>query len=229
MSALNYSESPESFSPKDYDRFISLGGECFHRFGNIFKLPIEPCPYTWMKRYYEALPEKGRVLDFGCGKAKPLLRNVGVPADLYDSCDSDPAGDFTFHSFDEVPADRGYCLIAANHVFEHLPFMDGVNAAGRLARLLAPGGVFLISVPSPVHPNRYLTNPLHVTPWNYMNLYALHKMSGLDPYYCARYNKTPGPRWYERPIVSIVCRVFRMDWCDSVFVVGRLDATKEGK
>jgi len=53
------------------------------------------------------------------------------------------------------------------------------------------------------------------------------ELGGLDPFLCARSNKHLGIPWWQRPLVSVMCRAFRMDWCDTVYVVGR--KPKDGK
>jgi hypothetical protein len=128
---------------------------------------------------------------------------------------------FSYASVDEIPTENVYEIIVSDQVLEHLSFEQGIRNAIELARHVAPGGIFQIGVPNPQHPTRQLSNPTHKTPWNYLNLCALVELGDLDPFYCARCNKTPGPRWYERPMIDMICRVFRMDWCDSVYVVGR--------
>lgn len=205
-----------------YDRFFSLCSKAFQRHGTIFSLPVAAQPHGYLKSMYESHYRGGQVLDFGCGVSKPLQKVLGIEDDLYHSCDTDPSGAFTYASPNEIPDDATYEIIAANQVFEHLTFKEGIQTAVQLARHVAPGGIFQIGTPNPQHPSRHLSNPTHKTPWNYLNLCALLELGGLDPFFCARCNKVAGPRWYERPFINMVCRVFRMDWCDTVYAVGRL-------
>jgi hypothetical protein len=204
-----------------YDQFFRLCTKAFERYGNIFSLPVSAQPYEYLKSVYRSHYQGGRVLDFGCGVPKPLQRVLGIGDDLYHSCDNDPSGVFTYASLDEIPEDATYEIVAANQVFEHLSFEEGIQTAMALARHVAVGGIFEIGVPNPQHPTRQLSNPTHKTAWNYLNLCALLELGGLDPFYCARCNKVPGPRWYERPLINMICRVFRMDWCDTVYAVGK--------
>ena len=110
--------------------------------------------------------------------------------------------------------------MAANQVIEHLGFGEALRVTSQLARHVAPGGIFEIGVPNPPHPTRFLGNPTHQTPWNFLNLCAFGAGRPGTGVLCPR-NKVPGPRWWERPLVNLMCRVFRMDWCDSVFAIGR--------
>jgi len=209
-----------------YDEFFALCGKAYQRYGSIFELPVAEDPYAYLRRIYTSQYASKRVLDFGGGTRKPLQEALGISDVLYHSCDSDPSGEFTYRSPDEIPADIQYDVIAANQVFEHLPFDIGVRAAVTLAKHVAPGGVMQIGVPNPAHPTRFLSNPTHCTPWNYFNLYALLELGDLDPFFIARCNKTPGPCWFERPFINMIGRIYRMDWCDTVYAVGRKEESR---
>jgi hypothetical protein len=214
--------NPTSATPEPiaYNQFFDLCTKAYERFGLIFALPVTKSPYHYLRQAYQSYPG-GRVLDFGCGTSKQLQTVLELPNALYHTCDTDSGGHFTYNAIDQIPPEETYQIIAANQVFEHLAFDEAITAAIELAKHLAPGGIFLISTPNPQHPTRQLSNPTHKTPWGYLNLYALLALGGLDPFFCARYNKTAGPRWYERPWVGMICRVYRMDWCDNVYAVGR--------
>ena len=204
-----------------YGQFFGLRSKAFQRHGTIFSLPVTVGARPYLKRMYQAHYVGGRVLDVGAGVSKLLQKQLGIGDDVYHSCDSDPSGEFTYTSVDAIPDDDVYQIIAASQVFEHLTFEEGIRTAITLGHHVAPGGIFEMDVPNPQHPTRYLSNPTHRTPWNYLNLCALLELGGLDPFYCARSNKVPGPRFYERLLINRICRIFRMDWCDTVYVVGR--------
>jgi SAM-dependent methyltransferase len=204
-----------------YDQFFGLCTKAFKRHGNIFSLPVAVQPLKYLKFTYDSHYRGCRVLDVGCGVSKLLQKALGIGDELYHSCDNDPSCVFTYRSVNEISLEATYEIIAANQVFEHLNFEEGIKSAIKLARHVAPGGIFQIGVPNPQHPTRHLSNPTHKTPWNYLNLCALLELGGLEPFYCARCNKVPGPRWYERPLINMLCRVFRMDWCDTVYAVGK--------
>lgn len=205
----------------DYERFFCLCTEAAQRYGNIFSLPVADQPTTYLKQVYQTQYIGGKVLDFGCGVHKPLQKILNLDDFYYHSCDSDRSGQFTYSCVEEIPNNTFYEIIAANQVFEHLSFADTIKIVLKLSQHLAPGGIFQIGTPNPQHPTRHLSNPTHITPFNYLNLCALLELSGLDPFYCVRCNKIPGPQWYERPLINLICRVFRMDWCDTVYAVGR--------
>ena len=204
-----------------YDKFFSLTNEGFHRYGNIFELPVCVGPRGYMARTYRKEYLGGEVLDFGCGTNRALQEDLGIGDDLYFACDTDPSARVNFRSLAEIPADMRFQMINSDQVLEHLSFGDCIQAVIGLAAVVATGGVLVLGVPNPQHPTRYLCNPTHVTPLTYLNLYALLRLAGLEVVVCARCNKQPGPRWYERPFVGMMSRVFRMDWCDTIYAVGR--------
>jgi SAM-dependent methyltransferase len=204
-----------------YDRFFALCGKAFERHGDILDLPVGLHPYEYLKRIYFEQYAGGRVLDFGCGAMKPLKQAIGLSDSAYFACDNDESGSFEFSSPEDIPVNELFEIVSSSHVFEHLPFHAGVTIARMLASHVKPGGIMFIAVPNPKHPTRYLSSPVHVTPWNYLNICALMEVSGLDPFYCARTHKRRAPYWYERPLVNWLCRRFMMDWCDGIYVVGR--------
>lgn len=203
-----------------YDRFFSLTKEGFLRYGNIFDLPVTEGPYSFLAREYQEKYHNCAVLDFGCGASRVLQEVLGISDRLYFACDTDPTAQVSFRNLADIPDDMQFQVVVANQVLEHLSFADCIQTVIGLARLVAPGGILLLSVPNPQHPTRHLSNPTHITPLNYLNLYALLKLAGLETTHCARCNKVPGPKWYEWPFVAMVSRVFRMDWCDTVYAVG---------
>lgn len=204
-----------------YNAFFKLCEKAYYKFGDILDLPVGVHPFDFLKQISQQFEKENmKLLDFGCGFKKPLQKWLGISDEQYFTCDDDPGGDFTYRRVDDIANNELFDIISSSHVFEHLLFEEGIRVSAELATHLKPGGIFQIAVPNPKHPTRYLSSPVHVTPWNYLNIYALMKMAGLDPFHCARYNKFPLP-FYIRPLINLICRYFMMDWADSIFVVGR--------
>lgn len=204
-----------------YDHFIDLCEKAGKRHGNILDWPIGPHPYQYVKDALEKDYKGGRILDFGCGAKKPQQLFVGIDDAKYFTCDSDPSGVFSYDLPVNIPDDEMFEIVTANHVLEHLTFDDGIAVVKELAKHLKPGGIFEICVPNQSHPTRYLSSPVHVTPWNYLNLCAVMQLAGLDPAVVYRHNKFPAPNIFMRPLVNYLCRTFRIDWADAIYVVGR--------
>lgn len=205
-----------------YNRFFELCEDGYNDFGDILDLPVGNHPYEYLRSIIDKYQDNNfTLLDFGCGAKKPLQQELHLHEQNYFSCDDDPSGNFSFRTISAIPELSHFDIIASSHALEHMPFTTGIEAVANLANFLKPEGTFLIAVPNPKHPTRYLSSPVHVTPWNYLNIYALMVMADLEVVHCARYNKFPGPPFYIRPLINLMCRYFMMDWADSIFVVGR--------
>jgi hypothetical protein len=86
---------------------------------------------------------------------------------------------------------------------------------------LCEGASILATVPNAAHPVRQ-RDCTHITPWPPNDLYSLLRSAGFEIVSLARYNKFPlGRGMLTRLIVRTVCREFRVDWCDSIMIVGR--------
>ena len=204
-----------------YSNFFELSNEAGRKYGTVFNLPVLKQPYEMIKDIYYREYPKGDVLDFGSGADKTLQKVLHLPNSRYYTIDDDPDVGASFARIEDIPSDRKFDFIAANQVFEHLEFQQGILAAYQLAQRLRSKGAFFISVPNPQHATRFLANPTHKTPWNYMNLHALLQLAGLDIILCARCNKIAGPRWYERPLAAVITRLYRIDWCDTIYILGK--------
>ena len=191
--------------------------ECYQRFGSIRDLPLR----SPREELQGLLRSDSAVLDIGAGVHKPLQQYVNLPTQCYFSLDSDPAGDFDFGSFDEVPSDLRFDLMVANQVLEHLTIADAFAMLCSAYRHLVEGGYLLATVPNAAHPVRQW-DATHLTAWPMSSLYSILRYAGFQVVSMARYNKHPLTRNpIKRAVVNIVCEVFRVDWCDSLMIVGQ--------
>ncbi len=191
--------------------------ECHQRFGSILDLPVRKISAVTA----EFLQPNSRVLDIGAGILKPFEQALTQPEQKYFSLDSDPEGDFDFHSFDEMKADLKFDFMVANQVLEHLTIAETLDTLLSAEEHLVPGGVLFATVPNASHPVRQ-RQPTHITPWPQHDLYSIFRNAGFEILLMARYNKHKLPRNpIKRYIVGVVCDVFRVDWCDSLMIVGQ--------
>jgi SAM-dependent methyltransferase len=209
---------PTTISWSELERFR---GEGFKRFGAIHAVPIVDLR-TELRRMAGGT---AKVLDVGAGAHKPLLRILdGFEVD-YHSLDTDPAGDFDFHDVADIPAELRFELAVANQILEHVTPDMALEIVRGVGEVLAPGGRFAATVPNTSHPIRQW-NATHVTAWPVLDLYGLFRLAGLEVEQVARYTKRPLTRRpLRRLIVKTVAREYRVDWCDSILVVGRRAAS----
>ncbi len=203
----------------EYGSFTDLRNECFKKFGTIFDLPIISDPYSEVTFLFE----NGNILDLGAGKDIPFYKNIQskIQDGKYYSLDNDPHGTFNFRYISEIPITLKFSLVFANQFFEHLHYEDALNTASELKDKICDGGYVGFTVPNISHPNRYWGDFTHVTPWNYNNLYMLVKFTGCEVIKIARYSKRHPQGLIEKIITKYVSRVYRMDWCDSILIIGR--------
>jgi hypothetical protein len=202
---------------RSWNSLMKWRTECFQRFGPIHDLPVRSVE----DQMTGLLFPHTRVLDVGAGAHKPFRKFFAEKTDTYFSLDTDPAGDFDFHSFREIPADQKFDLVLANQVLEHMLIDDAVDTVDAVFAHLEVGGHFVATVPNAAHPVRQ-RDPTHLTPWPANDLYSLLRSAGFEVVSMARFNKfplttDPLKRW----VVETVCQEFRVDWCDSVMATGR--------
>lgn len=203
----------------DYGYYHDARTECVKKFGSIFDLPIIDDPHAEMIRNYK----EGNVLDLGAGKYKPLL--VWVKDHLkngkYYSLDNDPEGEFDFNEFDSIPKDLKFSLITANQFFEHLDVEEALDFMTKVSDKLEKGGVIIATVPNIAHPNRQAADITHKTAWGYHSFYTVFKFAGLEVTKIARYSKVHPKGYIQRKITDYMRVIYRMDWCDSILVIGQ--------
>ncbi len=196
-------------------------GECYQRFGSIHKLPVRTIGAVTA----ELLKPDSRVLDIGAGVHNSFKQSLTQPGHKYFSLDIDPEGEFDFHSFDEMKEDVKFDFMVANQVLEHLTISETLDMLCSAENHLNAGGYFFATVPNMAHPVRYWADASHVTSWGLNDLYSIFRNAGFHVHAMARYNKYDLLRNpLKRYIVDVVCEVFRVDWCDSLMIVGQKQA-----
>jgi hypothetical protein len=190
--------------------------ECHKRFG-----PVQDFPLRSVNDELGKLLRSGSsVLDVGAGAHKPFRSFFLRATDRYYTLDTDPEGDFDFRSFEDVSQTVRFDLILANQVLEHLAVDDAFSLVRSAFDRLNPSGRLVATVPNTAHPVRQ-RDCTHITAWPANDLYSLLRSAGFQVESMARYNKTPlTSNPIRRWLVGVVCREFRVDWCDSIMAVG---------
>lgn len=209
----------ETYSGITYNQLQAGRQKCAEVFGSFQQLPIIASAYQRIQQIYRETG--GKVLDVGAGVNKPLKSVLELAKANYLTLDDDPDGDFTFRSVQEIAADCFFNLIVANQFFEHLTIEQTIEVMQNLVLHLNVSGYMVVTVPNIAHPNRFWA-VTHVTPWDYMSIYSLYRLFGLCCLEISRYNKTAGPKnLIDHWLVRVMARLYRVDWCDSIMVVGQ--------
>lgn len=197
--------------------FSRWRAECAERFGGVFELPVGDSYLEVVDR----LSPTTRVLDVGAG-AQNLRRYVTGPQQKYYALDPDPEGPVDFRTWDEIPADLAIDVAVAHQVLEHVPMQVGFDMLDRVYERLVPGGLLIASVPNAAHPNRHWSHAFHVQVWPMGDLYGLLRSAGFEVVALKRANKFRPP-WnpLKRLLLAWIRELYRMDWCDSLLIVGR--------
>ncbi|MBN1493703.1 MAG: methyltransferase domain-containing protein [Candidatus Omnitrophica bacterium] len=201
----------------DYGFYSDCLSECVNSFGALPDLPIIKSHFDKISKYYSG----GNVLDLGCGKARVAQARLRLSDEVYHSLDTDPCGTFTYRSVEEIPENKTFALVIANQVLEHLTLAESIKMVRVLQRHIKKGGYFIATVPNIAHPVRQHTNITHVTCWEYKALYALFKLCRFNVQEIARYSKRHPKGVIEKIVAYYVNRIYRIDWCDSILIVGQ--------
>lgn len=192
--------------------------ECYKRFGSLLQIQIIN---SWVNELDKHLTSTSQLLDVGAGVDKPHKIYIQEPTQTYHTLDIDPMGDFNFKTFDEIPNDQKYDIMLATQVFEHITIPESFELLSKAYQHTKRNGIFIATVPNVAHPVRYWADVTHVTHWSYNDFYGLFRQVGYGVSLVARTNKKPKPRNpLRRLIVKIVAEEFRMDWCDTIVIVG---------
>ena len=203
----------------EYGEHVALRNECGQRFGPLPELRIIK-PHKVIKQIIGT--SDGSILDFGCGQDQYHKTEYEIPDNRYFSLDNDPQGDFSFRNLGEIPSDQRFSLVIMNQVIEHMAFQECVATMATLKDSVDAGGQVLVTVPNVQHPVRYWGDLDHVTPWSFEDIYAIFRRLEFDVEQIGRFNKYRLPlNPIKRFVLSTVCQGFRIDWCDSIVVVGR--------
>jgi hypothetical protein len=142
----------------------------------------------------------------------------------YFSLDVDRQTKQDFYGWEEV--NRTFDIIVCSQVLEHLLFAEAIRTCSRIYQHLDEGGYAFFTVPNIFHPNRFLTDPTHVTPWSYDKLGGALLALGFEICEIVRYGDFRlKPTSLRGKIMRFVTDKFRpyfdLDFAPSICVVGR--------
>ena len=128
--------------------------------------------------------------------------------------DIDRAKEHDYYSTNEIK--ETFDVIVLSEVIEHLSFQDGIDLLKRLNGLLAAGGRLVVSVPNIHHPNAYLRDSDHKTPYSYEVLGAALINAGLKVKRLYRiYNDSMVRRFFRLYVMAWLHRYLDVDFAET--------------
>src|SRR3989304_7913460 len=122
---------------------------------------------------------KEKILDVGASTRRLGERiNKKLSGVTYKTMDIDRAKKHDYYSLDEIR--ETFDVIILSEVIEHISFREGIDLLKRLFTLLSPGGRLIVSTPNLHHPNAYLRDSDHKTPYSYEVLGAALVNAGFN-------------------------------------------------
>jgi SAM-dependent methyltransferase len=199
----------------NYAKWHEFSGTIFKKFGIFSDLKMIENPYEYASHY---ISNCQKVLDLGAGAkvAKSIVRGV------YKSLDNDPTHDHDYSHIDQI--NEKFDGIIANQFFEHLSFEDGIAFFEKVANVLMPGGVLVVTIPNICHPTSWHLNWDHKAFWGYWDIGVMMEINNVEVIDIVRYRKRPHEIYElteeERKTIELVSKIFSMDYCRYVMVVG---------
>ncbi len=160
------------------------------------------------------------VLDVGAGHKKHKKQILNRFPDLdYKTMDIDRFYEHDYYDLETI--DEKFHIIVFSEVIEHLEFLDGVRIIEKLSGLLRPNGKIFVSTPNIYHPNTWLRDPDHKTPYMYDSLGALLLNADIkvDNIYRV-YKKKRLVRLIKQYVAGPLYKYFEMDFARSLIAVG---------
>jgi len=201
----------------DYSKWHEISMSIERKFGNLQTLKMIEDHNTIISGYIQ---NSKKVLDLGAGSTKPLR---GIVRGVYKSLDNDQS---VFHDYSHIDQiQESFDAIISNQFFEHLTFEEGISYFEKISKILDPDGILAITIPNIEHPTSWYNNWDHKAYWGYWDIGAMMELNNIEVIDAARYRKRPQEIYAltqeERKIVDLIAKIYSMDYCRFVLVVGR--------
>lgn len=160
-----------------------------------------------------------KILDVGASTRRLGERvNKKLSGVTYKTMDIDRAKEHDYYSLDEIK--ETFDVVVLSEVIEHISFQDGIELLKRLNGLLATGGRLVVSVPNIHHPNAYLRDSDHKTPYSYEVLGAALINAGFKVKGLYRiYNDSLPRRFFRLYVMSWLHRYLDVDFAKHVAAI----------
>ncbi len=200
----------------DYAKWHDFSGDIFKRFGIFSDLKMVDNPYEYAAQYISACQ---KVLDLGAGAkiAKSIVHGE------YRSLDSDPTHGHDYSHIDQI--EESFDGIIANQFFEHLTFEDGIAFFEKIANILLPEGVMIVTIPNICHPTSWHLNWDHKAFWGYWDIGVMMEINDVEIIDIVKYRKRPDEIYEltedEKKLIELISKIFSMDYCRYVLLTGK--------
>lgn len=200
----------------DWAAFYRYRKEVARRYRSIYSIAVR-------KKLLDVLEEelKGArsVLDVGAFDRglEPKIKRL-YPHIEYRSMDIDRTLPQDYYSLDEI--EDSFDAIVMAEVIEHLKFEEGVDMLAQLGRLLANGGRLIVTTPNIHHPNMWMRDAQHKTPYRFDVLGGALISGGLELKAIYRlYNDQFLRRLFRLYILAPVHRWLDVDFAGTIVCV----------
>ncbi len=158
----------------DWGAFYRYRKDVARRYRSIYHIEIRK---KLLDVIAEELKEDSAVLDVGAfdrGLEDRIKKTC--PDVVYKSMDIDRTMPHDYYSLDEI--EERFDVIVMAEVIEHLEFEEGVRMLGKLHSLLVRGGRLIVTTPNIHHPNMWMRDAQHRTPYRFDVLGGALLLSG---------------------------------------------------
>ncbi len=160
----------------DWGAFYRYRREVARRYPSVYRIGIRK---KLLDVVAEELKDGETLLDVGAFDRglEERLKKV-CPGIVYRSMDVDMTMPHDYYSLDEIE-ERFHTIVMAE-VVEHLEFEEAIRMLERLHGLLHPGGRLIVTTPNIHHPNMWMRDAQHITPYRFDVLGGALLLSGFS-------------------------------------------------
>lgn len=161
-----------------------------------------------------------KILEIGAGD-RPFLEDLASHGytGTFKTMDVDRGVDFDYYSLEDV--NEPFDGVILREVIEHLPRPEFYAYLDKIASLLTPGGLLVMTTPNPWCPGWVFADYTHISPWPPADLYAVLRSKGFHPVEIWRVVWPSRILWLKRIYWAIHSRFYDIDFAGSYIAVAK--------